>query len=238
MGKYMRKRRGAAGEGVAAVEVSQVVGVRTRSRSAAATGGGVAKVAPPRRKKALLPAANVTTSGEPGAVGAGGGDGGSCCYIHLRSRMLFMAAPQQQPSAALTPVEAAGAAQQGGVVALAAGLSRCSSTASSVDVGGHACRSDAAPAEVDGDHVPDVVTASNSGSVPDRERRETTPSSSRAHGGELSDLESDLVGRQKTGCSSSPATTTSAAELIVPPAQEIQEFFAAAEAAHAKRFAS
>jgi hypothetical protein len=148
MGKYMRKRRGAAGEGVAAVEVSQVVGVRTRSRSAAATGGGVAKVAPPRRKKALLPAANVTTSGEPGAVGAGGGDGGSCCYIHLRSRMLFMAAPQQQPSAALTPVEAAGAAQQGGVVALAAGLSRCSSTASSVDVGGHACRSDAAPAEV------------------------------------------------------------------------------------------
>jgi hypothetical protein len=69
-------------------------------------------------------------------------------------------------------------------------------------------------------------------------RRETTPSSSRAHGGELSDLESDLVGRQKTGCSSSPATTTSAAELIVPPAQEIQEFFAAAEAAHAKRFAS
>ena len=41
------------------------------------------------------------------------------------------------------------------------------------------------------------------------------------HGGELSDLESDLVGRQKTGCSSSPAATTPAAELIVPPAQQI-----------------
>jgi hypothetical protein len=44
------------------------------------------------------------------------------------------------------------------------------------------------------------------------------------HGGELSDLESDLVGRQKTGCSSSPAATTPAAELIVPPAQQIQQF--------------
>jgi hypothetical protein len=142
MGKYMRSKcRGAAGEEVAAVEVTQVVGVRTRSRSAAATGGGVAKVAP-RRKKALAPA-NVA-AGEPAAVGAGG-DGGSC-YIHLRSRMLFMAPPQPQPSLP-TPAEAAGAGQQG--AALAAGLSRCSSTASSVDVGGHqrrshACRSDAA----------------------------------------------------------------------------------------------
>jgi hypothetical protein len=60
-------------------------------------------------------------------------------------------------------------------------------------------------------------------------RRETTPSS-RAHG-ELSDLESDLAGH-KTGPS------LPAAELIVPPAHEIQEFFAAAEAAQAKRFAS
>jgi len=141
MGKYMRSKcRGAAGEEVAAVEVTQVVGVRTRSRSAAAT-GGVAKVAP-RRKKALTPAANVP-AGEPAAVGAGG-DGGSC-YIHLRSRMLFMAPPQPQPSVP-TPAEAAGAGQQG--AALVAGLSRCSSTASSVDVGGqnksHACRSGAA----------------------------------------------------------------------------------------------
>ena len=136
------KCRGAAGEEVAAVEVTQVVGVRTRSKSAAGTGGGVAKVAP-RRKKALTPA-NVT-AGEPAAVGAGG-DGGSC-YIHLRSRMLFMAPPQPQPQPLVpTPAEAVAAGQQG--AALAAGLSRCSSTASSVDVGGqnrsHACRSDAA----------------------------------------------------------------------------------------------
>ena len=64
-------------------------------------------------------------------------------------------------------------------------------------------------------------------------RRETTPSS-QAHG-QLSDLESDLAG-QKTG-RSLPAAT-SAAQPIVPPAQEIEEFFAAAEAAQAKRFAS
>ncbi|XP_066319604.1 cyclin-dependent kinase inhibitor 1-like [Miscanthus floridulus] len=220
MGKYMRSKcRGAAGEEVAAVEVTQVVGVRTRSRSAAATGRGVSKVAP-RRKKALTPA----------SVGAGR-DGGSC-YIHLRSRMLFMALPQQQPSV-LTPADAAGAGHQG--AALAAGLSRCSSTESAVDVGGqnrsHACRSDAA--EVGGDHAPDV-SASNSGSGPDRERRETTPSS-QAHG-ELSDLESDLAGYKTTG-RSLPAAT-SAAQPIVPPAQEIEEFFAAAEAAQAKRFAS
>lgn len=65
-------------------------------------------------------------------------------------------------------------------------------------------------------------------------RRETTPSS-RAHG-ELSDLESDLAGHKTTG-RSLPAAT-SAAQPIVPPAQEIEEFFAAAEAAQAKRFAS
>lgn len=63
-------------------------------------------------------------------------------------------------------------------------------------------------------------------------RRETTPSS-RAHG-ELSDLESDLAGHKTTDRS----LPTPAAEPIVPPAQEIEDFFAAAEAAQAKRFAS
>jgi hypothetical protein len=46
--------------------------------------------------------------------------------------------------------------------------------------------------------------------------------------GELDDLESDLVGK-KTGRSLPTATLT--AELIVPPAQEIKEFFAIVEAA-------
>ncbi|OEL12683.1 Cyclin-dependent kinase inhibitor 1 [Dichanthelium oligosanthes] len=227
MGKYMRKCRGAAGEEVAGVEVTQVVGVRTRSRSAAAA-GGVAKVAP-RRKKALplAPAPANVAAGEPGV----GGDGGSC-YIKLRSRTLFMA-PPQQPSAPRAPVpaEAAGAVLG---VALTAGLSRCSSTASSVDVGCQerslACRSDAA--EAGGDHILEL-SASDSGSGPDREKRETTPSS-RAHG-EVSDLESDLAS-QKNG-RSLPATTL-APRPITPPADEIEAFFAAAEKAQAERFAA
>lgn len=227
MGKYMRKCRGAAGEEVAGVEVTQVVGVRTRSRTAAApaVAGGVAKVAP-RRKKAVTPP-NVA-AGEPGADG----DVGSC-YIKLRSRTLFMAPPQQQPSAPRAPVPAeAVAAGQG--AALVAGLSRCSSTASSVDIGCQdrslACRSDTA--EAGGDHILEIST-SNSGNDPGRERRETTPSS-RAQG-EVSDLESDLADQKNAR--SSPATT-SAPQLITPPADEIREFFAAAEKAQAERFAA
>nr|CAB3505060.1 unnamed protein product [Digitaria exilis] len=232
MGKYMRKCRGAAGEEVAGVEVTQVVGVRTRSRTAAApaaAGGGVAKVAaaPRRKKPAALTPPNVAAE-EPAAGGEGGG-----CYIKLRSRTLFMA-PPQQPPAPRAPGTAATAGAAGQVAAIAPGLSRCSSTASSVDAGAQerslACRSDAA--EAGGDHILEV-SASNSGSGPDRERRETTPSS-KAHG-EVSDLGSDLAGQKNDR--SSPATT-SAAQLIMPPADEIREFFAAAEKAEAERFAA
>ncbi|CAL5019695.1 unnamed protein product [Urochloa decumbens] len=227
MGKYMRKCRGAAGEEVAGVEVTQVVGVRTRSRSAAAApvvAGGVAKVAAPRRKKPLTP----PTTNEAAREADAGGDGGSC-YIKLRSRTLFMAPPR-----APVPAEGVGAGQ--GAAALVAGISRCSSTASSVDAGCHdrslASRSGAA--EVGGDHILEIST-SNSGNDPGRERRETTPSS-RAHG-EVSDLESDLAGQKNNAGRSSPATT-SAAQLITPPADEIREFFAAAEKAQAERFAA
>ncbi|KAJ1256274.1 hypothetical protein BS78_K054800 [Paspalum vaginatum] len=163
---------------------------------------------------------------EPAAAVGAGGDGSGSCYIQLRSRTLFMAPPQQQqqPSA---PAPAAGACQGG-----AAGLSRCSSTASSVDVGAqgrtHACAAEV----VGGDHVPEV-SATNSGSGPDRERRETTPSS-RADG-EVSDLESDLAG-QKTG-RPVPAPTP-ADRLVMPPKEEIEAFFKAAEEARAKSFAA
>ncbi|KAF8730303.1 hypothetical protein HU200_017287 [Digitaria exilis] len=251
MGKYMRKCRGAAGEEVAGVEVTQVVGVRTRSRTAAApaaAGGGVAKVAaaPRRKKPAALTPPNVAAE-EPAAGGEGGG-----CYIKLRSRTLFMA-PPQQPPAPRAPGTAATAGAAGQVAAIAPGLSRCSSTASSVDAGAQerslACRSDAAEVRYGnpririqkwfeistascGDHILEV-SASNSGSGPDRERRETTPSS-KAHG-EVSDLGSDLAGQKNDR--SSPATT-SAAQLIMPPADEIREFFAAAEKAEAERFAA
>jgi hypothetical protein len=63
-------------------------------------------------------------------------------------------------------------------------------------------------------------------------RREATPSS-QAHG-ELSDLESDLAG-QKSGRSLPAALPL---QPVRPPAAEIEEFFAAAEAAEAERFAS
>jgi hypothetical protein len=128
MGKYMRKCRGAAGGGeVAAVEVTQLVGVRTRSRAASAagatSGGGVAKVIP-KRRKALPPAT------ESAAAGSGGRDGS--CYLRLRSRVLFKAPSSASPQKA--PVTAAEAT-------LAAGLSRCSSTASSVDASAQGRRS-------------------------------------------------------------------------------------------------
>jgi hypothetical protein len=64
-------------------------------------------------------------------------------------------------------------------------------------------------------------------------RREATPSS-QAHG-ELSDLESDLAG-QKSGRSLPAAAVC--LQPVRPPAAEIEEFFAAAEAAEAERFAS
>ena len=57
----------------------------------------------------------------------------------------------------------------------------------------------------------------------------------------MSDLESDLA--VQNGCRSLPSATTSAqvqeaARARMPAAAEIEEFFAAAEDAEAKRFAS
>ncbi|KAL5207598.1 hypothetical protein ABZP36_032033 [Zizania latifolia] len=226
MGKYMRKCKGVTGEEVAAVEVTQVVGVRTRSRSASvatATRGAVVKVqASSRRRKALL------TAGDS-AVGTRR-DSGSC-YLQLRSRMLFMAGPP-----ARAPGEAAEGAGNG--AAHAAGLSRCSSTASSVDVAGQdrslACRSDVADAA--SEHVPEI-SASDSASGHDREKREMTPSSFLP--GDVSDLESDLAGQKRSRpLHSATAAAQEAARPLMPPATEIEEFFAAAEEAEAKRFAA
>uniref|UniRef100_A0A0E0K5J1 Cyclin-dependent kinase inhibitor domain-containing protein n=1 Tax=Oryza punctata TaxID=4537 RepID=A0A0E0K5J1_ORYPU len=229
----MRKFRGATGEEVAmaAMEVTQVVGVRTRSRSAAEAGATTTKVqaASTRRRKALLPTAVVGTRR----------DGGSC-YLQLRSRMLFMAPPRPAAPAARAPVvvEAVGAGN-GAAPHVAAGLSRCSSTASSVDAAAQdrslACRSDVA--EAGSEHVPEG-SASDSGSGRDRERRETTPSSFLP--GEVSDLESDLAGQKRSRPlpSSATASAQQATRPKMPPAAEIEEFFAAAEEAEAKRFAA
>ncbi|KAL5213337.1 hypothetical protein ABZP36_024184 [Zizania latifolia] len=230
MGKYMRKCKGATGEEVAAMEVTQVVGVRTRSRSASvaavtatATRGAVAKAqASNRRRKALLPPAGDS------AVGTRH-DGGSC-YLQLRSRLLFKAPPRAPAARAL--VEAAAGAGNG--AAHAAGLSRCSSTASSVDMAAQdrslACRSEVA--EAGSEHV-----SEGSASGRDRERRETTPSSFLL--GEMSDLESDLAGQKRSRpLPSATATAQEAPRPLMPPAAEIEEFFATAEKAEAKRFAA
>jgi hypothetical protein len=118
MGKYMRKCKGAVGE------ETQAVGVRTRSRAAAGAG---AKVVVSKRRRPLPPSPLKTAGGAAAAAAesVGVGEGGSC-YLKLRSRMLFMAPPPSTTAAHPR-------AEAGHGPALAAGLSRCSSTASSVD---------------------------------------------------------------------------------------------------------
>ncbi|XP_051192464.1 cyclin-dependent kinase inhibitor 1 [Lolium perenne] len=231
MGKYMRKCRGAVGDEVAAMEVTQAVGVRTRSRAAA-----VAK----RTRRPLPPSPlRAASAAVAAAASPGGGQTGGSCYLKLRSRMLFMAPPPPSTAAAHE------------APALASGLSRCSSTASSVDASSPAphdrtlpCRSDAA--EAGSDNVRQGSASGNDNSESGRrdhhrERRETTPSS-RHLPGESSDLESDLAGR--SGSRSLPSALTTSAQLQaaararMPEAAEIDEFFAAAEEAEAKRFAS
>uniref|UniRef100_A0A453PNI4 Cyclin-dependent kinase inhibitor domain-containing protein n=1 Tax=Aegilops tauschii subsp. strangulata TaxID=200361 RepID=A0A453PNI4_AEGTS len=86
--------------------------------------------------------------------------------------------------------------------------------------------------------APEGSASNNAESGGNRERRETTPSSH--FPGDLSDLESDLAGKN-SGRSSLPQTLAAqaqpAARSRVPPAAEIEEFFAAAEEAEARRFA-
>ncbi|KAM0926963.1 hypothetical protein ACQ4PT_003109 [Festuca glaucescens] len=226
MGKYMRKCRG---DEVAAMEVTQAVGVRTRSRAAA-----VAK----RTRRPLPPSPLRAASAAASAASPGGGQSTGSCYLKLRSRMLFMAPPPPSTPAPAHDAEA------GHVAPLPAGLSRCSSTASSVDASSSApqdrsmpCRSDAA--EAGSDNVRQGSASGNnseSGRDDHRDRRETTPSS-RQLAGESSDLESDLVG--PSGSRSLPSAQVQAATRArMPEAAEIEEFFAAAEEAQAKRFAS
>lgn len=241
MGKYMRKCRGAVGGEVAAMEVTQAVGVRTRSRAAAvAVAKRTRRPLPPSPLRAASAAVAAAAAAAPSA---GGGQSTGSCYLKLRSRMLFMAPP---PSTS-APVKGA---EAGLGAPLPAGLSRCSSTASSVDASSPAphdrtlpCRSDAA--EAGSDNVRQGSASGNgdseSGRDGHRERRETTPSS-RHLPGESSDLESDLAGR--SGSRSLPSALTTSAQLQaaararMPEAAEIEEFFAAAEEAEAKRFAS
>jgi hypothetical protein len=139
MGKYIRKSSsGGGGTGTAPAVV--VAGVRTRSRAAAA-----AAPAPKRPRKARS-----EVKVDEGRDEDGGGAEEGCCYLQLRSRRLFVAfaadvaaASPETVAVAATEVEegeaspavplaVTGSTASVEAVLVAAGASRCSSTASSV----------------------------------------------------------------------------------------------------------
>ncbi|CAL5051777.1 unnamed protein product [Urochloa decumbens] len=238
MGKYMRKRAGRA----PAAELAQVVvGVRTRSRSAAFASAAAA--GPPAPKRPRKQAAERTEVEE---VEAGHGDGGGC-YLRLRSRRLFMAAVAEAPcpvpaeeKVALPYVARSGASGEAPVVVVA-GISRCSSTASSVDVVATARERSGGATEARREES-DVGSAISDSTGCGRERREATPSSRPT--ADLSDEDSSqasLVANDKEhrhGSSSANVTTAGACRARTPPEEEIEAFFAAAEKAEVERFSA
>ncbi|KAM0918174.1 hypothetical protein ACQ4PT_008808 [Festuca glaucescens] len=226
MGKYMRRKRGRGG----------AAGGDGQTAPAAVVLVDVAGANPAKRRKQA-------TTGATRPVEAAG------CYLHLRSRRLFMPAAATQgdlgPEEASTSrlANASGAPED----AIAVGISRCSSTASSAAArersGGEA---EPCPGLQACDESRDVdVESSVSDSGCDaRERRETTPSS-------LPPIDCDLESSQGTDehrrkrrrrTPATRTTSTSASHLQLTArmraAAEIEQFFAAAEKAEAERFAA
>ncbi|CAN6164629.1 unnamed protein product [Urochloa humidicola] len=233
MGKYMRKRAGRA----PAAELAQVVvGVRTRSRSAAFASAAAAAVAPaPKRLRKQAAAGRMEVEVEVAAAAAG-------CYLQLRSRRLFMAAAGEEKAAALP----AGAGRSGGAsgeapVVAVPGISRCSSTSSSVDVVVATARERGGGATEVRREESDVGSAVSDSAGCGRERREATPSS-RPPPADLSDEDfssqalDDHERRHRS--SSANVTTDVACRARTPPKEEIEAFFAAAEKAEAERFSA
>nr|BAK08028.1 predicted protein [Hordeum vulgare subsp. vulgare] len=243
MGKYMRKCRGGGKVAPAVVEhrAPAALGVRTRSRAAASD----AKMRMKQRA--------TSTSTARAVLGRDGGDAAAGCYLHLRSRRLFMPA-----SSVADRLRGRGAGEEASTAGLAdygsghsvepadvAGVSRCSSTASTaVDVAARERRSGDEAEPCESRNVESSVSDSECGG---RDRRETTPSSRSP--GDLSYLESSQAAHeQKHKRRRHPATTTTTtaapfhldleARARMPPAAEIDEFFAAAEKAQAERFAA
>ncbi|CAD6337251.1 unnamed protein product [Miscanthus lutarioriparius] len=239
MGKYKRKR--SVGR-TPAVEL----GVRTRARSAAVASAAAAP-APKRRRKQ----ATARAEAEAAVRGNGGGAApAGCCYLQLRScRRLFMPAVDVQcPVPPLLPAAAVqwpGASEEP-VEPEVAGISRCSSTASSVDVlvlavapARETSGGEAEEARENCD-VESVVVSDSAGCR--RQRRETTPSSRPPV--DLSDEEysqaADNDPKRHLGRTALATTTATVAcrRARMPPAGEIEEFFGAAEKAQAERFAA
>lgn len=139
MGKYRRKRKRSVGR-TPAVDLG--LGVRTRARSASvasasasATAAAADAPAPKRPRKQAT--ARAETEAEVAVRGnAGGPAPAGCCYLQLRSRRLFMPAGREVhcpvPPFPAAAVQRFGASRE--AVEVGAGISRCSSTASLVDV--------------------------------------------------------------------------------------------------------
>ncbi|XP_008797256.2 cyclin-dependent kinase inhibitor 1-like [Phoenix dactylifera] len=203
MGKYMRKCRGVAGE-VAVMEVSQVVGVRTRARtlalSSAATAAAAAVERAGSKRRKVAGAARVVQNS----------------YLQLRSRSLVMTSRG-------TPANS-GSARARCPSPAPDRLSRCSSNASS-EV---ASVEDRQPRLRSGDpEVDDELETLPCHFERSRETRETTPLSELRE--ESGDLES-TAGKRKSRRSATEAAT--AAAVVMPPVAEIEEFFAVAERAN------
>ncbi|CAN6198340.1 unnamed protein product [Urochloa humidicola] len=233
MGKYMRKRAGRE----PAAELAQVmIGVRTRSRTAAFASAAAAGPAPKRpRKHAAAARTEVEVSeAEAGCAAAAG------CYLQLRSRRLFMAAAAE----ARCPVPA-GAVRSGGAsgeapVVVVSGISRCSSTASSVDVVATVRERSGGATEARRVES-DVGSAVSDSAGCGRERREATPSSrppvDLSDEGFSSQAPDNHEHRYRS--SSANVTTAGACSARTPPKEEeIEAFFAAAEKGEAERFAA
>lgn len=207
MGKYMRKCGGVGGE-VAAMEVSQVVGVRTRARtlalSSASAAASAAEKAGSKRRKAAGGAGVVQNS-----------------YLQLRSRSIVMT-----PRVARTPATSRGARARC-PSPVPDRLSRCSSNASSevasVEDHRRRLRSGGLEGNDDLENSPCDFECG-------RERRETTPPIYLR--GELGDLGS-TVGKKKTRRSAT-ATAVAAAAVLMPPPAEVEEFFASVERANSQ----
>ncbi|CAN6178810.1 unnamed protein product [Urochloa humidicola] len=238
MGKCMRKRAGRA----PAAELAQVVvGVRTRSRSAAFASAAAAAVAPaPKRLRKQAAAGRMEVEVEVAEAGCAAAAAAGC-YLQLRSRRLFMAAAGEEKAAALP----AGAGRSGGAsgeapVVVVPGISRCSSTSSSVDVVVATARERGGGATEARREESDVGSAVSDSAGCGRERREATPSSRPPADVSNEDFSSQALDDHERSHRSSSAnvTTDVACRARTPPKEEIEAFFAAAEKAEAERFSA
>jgi hypothetical protein len=127
MGKYIRKSSTGGGAAPAAV----VAGVRMRSRSAALSSAP----GPKRPRKAALTRANVEVDKECDGD-SGGAMTEGCCYMQLRCRRLFMVAVEAKSSVPVAEAEEEASPAVPLIITASTAsveVSRCSSTASSVD---------------------------------------------------------------------------------------------------------